>query len=235
MSARDRTALSVVAGALLLAALWFLLISPKREDASQLGQQVTEAQDVLDQARADLARFEQAKAEYGDSYASLAAVGKAAPSQDATATLLFQIGATARSEKVDFRSFTAGEAPAGAPAAEATQTLPAEPFSFDYVGPFFRLSDFLGGLQRYVKVEGERLAVDGRLLRVDGFSLTEAEAGSPPQVSVQATAFTLPEGQSALGGATLTGPVGAPSTPPAAAEGGPPTPATPATVTGGTP
>ncbi len=233
MSARDRTALSVVVGALLLAGLWFLLISPKREEALQLGQQVTEAQGVLDQARSDLGRFEQARAAYRDNYAVLAAVGKAAPAEDATATLLFQIGATARSEKVDFRSFTAGQAPEGAPTAEAAQALPAEPFSFDYVGPFFRLSDFLGGLQRYVDMDGERLAVDGRLLRVDGFSLSEAEAGSPPQVSIQATAFTLPEGQSALGGATPTGPAGASSTPPPAA-GGTGAPAT-ATVTGGTP
>jgi Tfp pilus assembly protein PilO len=233
MSARDRTAISVVVGALLLAGLWFLLISPKREEALQLGEQVTEAQGMLDQARSDLARFEQARAAYRDNYAVLAAVGKAAPAEDATATLLFQIGATARSEKVDFRSFAAGQAPAGAPTAEATQALPAEPFSFDYAGPFFRLSDFLGGLQRYVDMEGEQLAVDGRLLRVDGFSLSEAEAGSPPQVSVQATAFTLPEGESALGGATPTGPAGASSTPPPA-EGGTGAPAT-ATVTGGTP
>lgn len=233
MSARDRTALSVVAGALLLAGLWFLLISPKSEEASQLGQQVTEARGVLDQARSDLGRFQQARAEYRDNYAVLAAVGKAAPAEDATATLLFQLGATARTEKVDFRSFTAGAAPEGAPTAEATQALPAEPFSFDYVGPFFRLSDFLGGLQRYVDMDGERLAVDGRLLRVDGFSLSEAEPGSPPQVSVQATAFTLPEGESALGGATPTAPAGASSMPPPA-EGGTPAPAT-ATVTGGTP
>jgi len=157
----------VVVGALLLAGLWFLLISPKREEALQLGEQVTEAQGMLDQARSDLARFEQARAAYRDNYAVLAAVGKAAPAEDATATLLFQIGATARSEKVDFRSFAAGQAPAGAPAAEATQALPAEPFSFDYAGPFFRLSDFLGGLQRYVDMEGERLAVDGRLLHDD--------------------------------------------------------------------
>ncbi|MCP9490054.1 MAG: type II secretion system protein GspM [Solirubrobacteraceae bacterium MAG38_C4-C5] len=235
MSARDRIALSVVAGALLLAGLWFLLVSPKREEASQLGQQVTEAQAVLDQARNDLGRFQQARAGYRDNYAVLAAVGKAAPAEDATASLLFQIGATARSEKVDFRSFTAGQAPADAATAEATQTLPAEPFSFDYVGPFFRLSDFLGGLQRYVEVEDEdeRLAVDGRLLRIDGFSLGEAEPGSPPQVSVQATAFTLPEGQSALGGATPAGPAGATSAAPPA-EGGTGAPAT-ATVTGGTP
>ncbi len=103
----------MVVGALLLAGLWFLLISPKREEALQLGEQVTEAQGVLDQARSDLSRFEQARAAYRDNYAVLAAVGKAAPAEDATATLLFQIGATARSEKVDFRSFTAGGDPGG--------------------------------------------------------------------------------------------------------------------------
>lgn len=229
MSPRDRIAISAVAGVLLLAGLWFLLISPKREEASQLGTQVTEAQATLDQTRSDLARFQQARAEYRDNYAVLAGVGKAAPAQDATATLLFQLSSTARSEKVDFRSFTGGaEQPPADTSATAVQTLPAEPFSFDYVGPFFRLSDFLGALQRYVKVSGERVAVDGRLMRIDGFSLGEAASGQAPKVSIQATAFTLPEGQSALGGATPAGPAGASGAPPAAS-------ATPTAVTGGTP
>ncbi len=234
MSNRDRIAISAVAGALLLAALWFLLISPKREEASKLGAQVTEAQAALDQTRSELARFQQARAEYRDNYAVLAAAGKAAPAaQDATATLLYQLGASARSEDVSFRSFAGGEQAPADPTATATQTLPAEPFSFDYVGPFFRLSDFLGALQRYVKVSGDRLAVDGRLLRVDGFTLGEAEPGKSPKVSIQATAFSLPEGESALGGATPAGPAGA-STASPPAEGGTPAPAT-ATVTGGTP
>lgn len=235
MSNRDRIALSVVAGALLLAGLWFLLISPKREEASQLGTQVTEARAALDQTRSDLARFQQARAEYRDNYAVLAEVGKAAPAaQDATATLLFQLGATARSEDVSFRSFADAEEASPADAsATAAQALPAEPFSFDYIGPFFRLSDFLGALQRYVKVSGERIAVDGRLLRIDGFSLGEADGGKPPKVSIQATAFSLPEGESALGGATPAGPAGASTTSPPT-EGGTPAPAT-ATVTGGTP
>lgn len=234
MSTRDRIAISAVAGALLLAGLWFLLISPKREEASKLGAEVTEAQAALDQTRSELARFQQARAEYRDNYAVLAAVGKAAPAaQDATATLLYQLGATARSEDVSFRSFADGEQAPADPTATAAQTLPAEPFSFDYVGPFFRLSDFLGALQRYVEVSEERLTVDGRLLRIDGFTLGEADAGKPPKVSIQATAFSLPEGESALGGATPAGPAGASTTSPPV-EGSTPAPAT-ATVTGGTP
>ncbi|HEV2752767.1 MAG TPA: hypothetical protein VGV36_02890 [Solirubrobacteraceae bacterium] len=251
MSARDRIALSVVAGALMLAGLWFLLLAPTREEAAELGQQVETTQDSLDQARGDLARLRAAEAGYRDNYALLAAIGKAAPAGDDVATVLFQVGATARREKVDFRSFQgaggdqsaqpqgagaaapAQGAAAAAPAQGALSTLPSQPFSFVYEGPFFRLADFLGSLQRYVRLTGERMTVDGRLLRVDGFSLTtDAEGGRAVSATVNATAFTLPEGQSETGGATPAGPAGAQS------PGAPTTPTpppTPAVATGGTP
>jgi len=246
VSARDRIALGVVAGALMLAGLWFLLLAPARQEAAELGRQVETTQASLDQLRGDLARLRAAEAGYGANYARMAALGKAAPASDDVATVLFQIGATARREKVDFRSFQGapggdaggGAAPAQAPAPAspaqgALSTLPSRPFSFVYEGPFFRLSDFLGSLQRYVRLTGERVTVDGRLLRVDGFSLsTDAEGGRAVSATVNATAFTLPEGQSETGGATPAGPPGAQ---PPAVPAAPATPTTPAVATGGTP
>ncbi len=242
MSARDRIALSVVAGALMLAGLWFLLLAPAREKAAELTEQVETSQASLDQARGDLARDRAAEAGYRDNYARLAAIGKAAPAGDDVATVLFQVGASARREKVDFRSFQgAGGGDAAQPEAAATAapaqgalaTLPSQPFSFVYEGPFFRLSDFLGSLQSYVRLTDERVAVDGRLLRVDGFSLTtDAEGGRAVSATVNATAFTLPEGQTQTQGATPAGPAGA--QPPGAATT-PATPPTPPVATGGTP
>lgn len=257
MSARDRIALFVVAGALMLGGLWFLLLAPARKEASELGQQVETGQAALDQARGDLARLRSAEAGYRDNYARLAAIGKAAPAGDDVATVLFQVGASARRQKVNFRSFQGAGAPSGASAAQggtpaqggtsaqaggasgspaqgALAALPSQPFSFVYEGPFFRLSDFLGSLQGYVRLNGERVTVDGRLLRVDGFSLTtDAEGGRVVSATVNATAFTLPEGQSETGGATPAGPAATPS--PGAATAPAPAPTTPAVATGGTP
>ncbi|HEV2770438.1 MAG TPA: hypothetical protein VGV40_09675 [Solirubrobacteraceae bacterium] len=83
-----------------------------------------------------------------------------------------------------------------------------------------------------MRLAGERVTVDGRLLRVDGFSLTtDAEGGRGVSATVNATAFTLPEGQSETGGATPAGPN---AQPPGAAPT-PATPTTPAVATGGTP
>jgi len=246
VSARDRIALGVVAGALVLAGLWFGLLGPTRGKAAELAQQVETSQASLDQARSDLARLSAAEAGYRDNYARLAATGKAAPIGKDVATVLFQVGATARREKVDFRSFQGaggGDAGGGAAAAQAAApasaaqgalaTLPSQPFSFVYEGPFFRLSDFLGSLQRYVRLNGERVTVDGRLLRVDGFSLTtDSEGGRAVSATVNATAFTLPEDQSKTQGATPAGP-GATPAPGAATT--PATPTTPAVAPGGTP
>jgi hypothetical protein len=86
------------------------------------------------------------------------------------------------------------------------------PFSFSFEGNFFRLSDFLRKIDRYVTPKGSNLDVNGRLLTVDGIALSAAESGFPRiTASVAATAYLVPADQGTTGGATPAGPAGQPA------------------------
>ncbi|HVE69230.1 MAG TPA: hypothetical protein VNB64_11675 [Solirubrobacteraceae bacterium] len=107
------------------------------------------------------------------------------------------------------------------------------PFTFAFEGSFFKLSDFLTKIERYIKPTRESVRVRGRLLLVDGISLTAAGDGFPKmKASIAATAYLLPANQGLFDGATPQGPSAATAGQPVSAgdsAGGPPT--APATVT----
>ena len=135
MKPRDRTILIIVPGLVLVAAFWMLVLSPKREEASQLEGDVAALESEVAQAQqtADLA--EQAREDFPEDYKKVVTLGKAVPQDDDTASLITQVSATAQDAKVDFRSLilsedAEGDAPA-APAPPATEapapeTPPAE-------------------------------------------------------------------------------------------------------------
>jgi hypothetical protein len=108
--------------------------------------------------------------------------------------------------------------------------LSTMPFSFSFEGSFFKLSDFLTKLERYIKPTRESVRVRGRLLLVDGIALTAAGDGFPKmKASIAATAYLLPTSQGLFDGASPQGPSASTATPVSAGSPGTPTP--PATVT----
>jgi hypothetical protein len=112
-----------------------------------------------------------------------------------------------------------------APTQAATTSLPpgavvgpaglsTMPFSFSFEGSFFRLSDFLTRIERYIKPRGSAVDVNGRLLLVDGIALNAAASGFPRmKASIAATAYLLPASQGLFGGASPAGPSAATTTP----------------------
>ncbi len=82
------------------------------------------------------------------------------------------------------------------------------PFSFEFVGSFFRLEDFFNRVTAFTDVTpAGNLVVRGRLLSIDSFELKAAPAGFPKvAASVKATAYVLPLGQGLTAGATASGP-----------------------------
>jgi hypothetical protein len=68
--------------------------------------------------------------------------------------------------------------------------FPTMPFSFVFNGTFFDMEHFLRDVQRFVRVDGERVDVSGRLLSVDGFGLSAGPGGFPNvKASISATAY----------------------------------------------
>ncbi len=70
--------------------------------------------------------------------------------------------------------------------------FPTMPFSFVFNGSFFDMEDFFNGVQRFVRVNGDRIDVSGRLLSIDSFSLVAGPTGFPSvKSSINATAYLL--------------------------------------------
>ncbi|HEY2636025.1 MAG TPA: type II secretion system protein GspM, partial [Solirubrobacteraceae bacterium] len=128
MTTRDRTIIALVAVAAALAAFWFLLLAPKRHEASKLSGQVSTQRHTLASSLGQLQTALQAKKSYASNYAEVARLGQAVPSDDNVPSLVFQLDTAAHRSGVDFRgvklsqdSTTAGTTTAPpAPAAPAT-------------------------------------------------------------------------------------------------------------------
>jgi Tfp pilus assembly protein PilO len=234
VTARDRIVLIVVGLAAAMAAFWFLAISPKRKDATDLGAQITQAQARLDTAQASASQAQAAKARYRTDYATVARLGKAVPVDDEMPSLVYQLEQTAKANHVRFNSIkltgdssgadAAGAASSATPGSTVTAALPpgatvgaagfpTMPFSFDFTGTYFDMQRFVKALDGFTSVNGKSINVKGRLLTVDGIALQAGPKGFPQvDASVVVTSYLLPTDEGLTpGGATAAAPGGATS------------------------
>lgn len=261
MTSRDRMVVAVVVIAGVLAGFWFGMLGPKRQEAADLKAKVTAAQQRLDQARQTETSGIAARDRYAADYATVARLGKAVPGDDDVPSLVFQLESAAKRHNIDFRAVTLTQsgpaaaapppatAPAGSPAvaSEASAaTLPpgaavgaaglaTMPFKFTFDGTFLGMQRFLRSIDRLTSVDsdGQGVSVTGRLLTIDGFSLTAGRKGLPQvKAQVSATAYLLPATEGLMAGATPQAPAAAIAQQPqqTSAAAAPPAPA-PATAT----
>lgn len=251
MKASDR---SILIGLIILglgACFWFLVLSPKRDRASELEAEVGTLQGEVAAQEQAASSAEQAQGEYAQNYERLIVLGKAAPPDGDTPSLLAQLTDAAKRSKTEFAALTrdggeaappppaalsttdqnaetgtpTSETPAApttpAPATEASAaTLPLGaavgpaglgvlPYSLQFSGDFFEVADLLAALDSQVGGKGKSTDVDGRLMTVNGFSLTPVETGDELNVDLSITTYVLPDSQGLTAGAT-------PAAPPAA-------------------
>lgn len=102
--------------------------------------------------------------------------------------------------------------------------LAVMPYTLTFKGNFFHIADFINGLDRLVKTENAKIAVDGRLLTVDSFSLeADKSLGFPSlEASFNVTTFLTPPEQGVTAGATPVSPEPSSSTPVSTTTGGTP-------------
>jgi hypothetical protein len=237
MTQRDRTLIGVVVAALVVAAAWFLVLAPQRKEAGSISADVASERQALTQAQSDAAAGLAAKRGYDHAYTTVARLGAAVPEDDNVPSLLLQVQRAAEATHIDFRDLRvgggSGAAPPPAAPADPTQAttatlppgaavgsagFPTMPFSFTFTGDFFRLSDFVGRLERFLVVTNRRMLVSGRFMTLDGIALTAGPDGFPQiQANVSATAYLLPASQGLTDGASAAAPAGA--TPAAASNG----------------
>jgi hypothetical protein len=248
MTIRDRLVIVAVLLVVVVGGGWFLALAPQRDEADQLAGQIAQQRQQRDSALKEVAAGLAAKHSYAHDYETVARLGTAVPDDDGVASLLVQVQQAASATKVDFRSLKRGQAsaaatpppPAPAPtsgsaAAPATQAttatlppgaavgtagFPTMPFSFQFTGNFFHLSDFVGRLERFLVVRNNSVLVSGRFMTIDGIGFNAAPQGFPQiQAAVAATTYLLPATQGLTNGATPSGPASG-GTPASAASGG---------------
>jgi Tfp pilus assembly protein PilO len=204
-------------------------------------------QTSLETAQAKVTEAVAAKQEFPADYRQLVVLGKATPAGEETASLLVQLNHIARDSRVKFESIllndegggeeTAAAAPPGslAPPTEVAASLtplgasigPAGlavmPYSLTFTGNFFHIADFIKGIDSLVHSNESEVAVDGRLVTLDGFALNASGAGGFPRLEANfaVTTYVTPPNQGLTAGATPTEPapsVAAPATATPAAD-----------------
>jgi hypothetical protein len=125
LSARDRKILVFLAPLLVIAAYWFLLLAPKREEVTTASENLTVQEDRLEAARSAASTADDAKDDFQASYATIVRLGKAIPATVDMPSLLVQLEAAAEGTGIRFNTIAAGERTPLAAAAPA-EGAPAE-------------------------------------------------------------------------------------------------------------
>ena len=212
MTRKNSILLSVVALGAAIAAFYFLVLAPKREEVARLDGEIAAQQAEVEQARLTLAGYEQARASYKRNYATLARLGKAVPADDDVRSLMVQLESTAdRSgvvfEKIELSSGLGGDtgadaevSAAGGELAAAPGTVPvaggvlsAMPFTFSFTGSYFDLTAFFARLEHFVNLKNKELDSTGRLLRLESVTIAPSAIGFPDmQAQISAATYLVP-------------------------------------------
>lgn len=128
----------------------------------------------------------------------------------------------AESSEQEVANVEAGQPATPAPATEASAALlpigatigpaglPVMKYSLSFEGDFFRLADYLKGIDDLVTTSNDgHVGIQGRLITVDSFELEPVgEPGANPVLGAQftITTFLTPADEGATGGASPTGP-----------------------------
>lgn len=177
---RDRKILIVIVVLGVLAAYWFLLLSPKREDAADLQTQIEQSEAERDAAVLAVQRARAARTSFAADYATVVRLGKAVPETVDMPSLLVQLESAANGTNIDFISIAAGER-----AAATSPPVPAIPQDEDADGS----ASSLPGQQR----ENAQNAVDqaaqaNQAAQGDGTTTPPPAAVEPPGASPTAAA-----------------------------------------------
>lgn len=198
-------ALAGAGAAALLAAAWFVAVSPQRSQADDLDRQAAAARSELAQRKTELATpSAKVTVRAGDTYR----LAKALPDATNMAGMILDLNRLAARHKLEFTSI----APAS-PLAAAGYI--AQPVGVEVQGRFTNVSGFLGELRSLVRVRDGRLDARGRIYSTTNIDLTEAETKFPNvKAAVTVESYTFPT-PSAAGTPVTPPPI--PSTPPSGA------------------
>jgi Tfp pilus assembly protein PilO len=122
MTDRDRKILMALIPLAVILGYWFLLLSPKRQEASTIQDKLATAETVRDTAQQKASSLAGAKRTFAADYATVIRLGKSIPASVDMPSLLVQLDRAATGTGIKFTNIRAGERSAVAAAAPATST-----------------------------------------------------------------------------------------------------------------
>ena len=163
---------AVIGGVLVYALVfWFLLVSPKRAEATALKTEVAALEVTVANAR--IAATPRPNEDTKPiAVADIFRLAKAMPSAPDMAGILLELDRIAEETGVRFESVT----PLASAVVGDYQTVP---ITLAFNGNFYELSDFLFRLRTLVGVRAGELRAAGRLFAVESLSFAEAPTGFP--------------------------------------------------------
>jgi Tfp pilus assembly protein PilO len=172
LSPRALYALAAVAVLVFTAAVWFLVVSPKRADAASATADLAAAEARLSDAQAALLRPRVS----GTSTVDVLKLTKAMPSSRDQAGLVLELTRLARASGVTLEGITPQE-PVAALVGPASI-----PVSIVVNGRYHDVARFIKRTRMLVTVRGGKVTARGRLMSVRGVTLAESDTGSFPQL-----------------------------------------------------
>jgi Tfp pilus assembly protein PilO len=128
MSARNKGILFALPILALAAAFWFLMLAPKREEASQLHDEISALETAVSAQEQLAVSAEEARKAFPRNYRRVVVLGKAVPEDSDTSSLLVQLSRLAGESGVDFRAIKlADSGVAEAPPPAPSGVTPVEP------------------------------------------------------------------------------------------------------------
>jgi hypothetical protein len=230
MTGRDRIVLMAIVVLVLLGGGYVMVVSPERKQAVEAQTAVQSAKGQLESAEQQAASARAAQRRYAAAYSSVVSLGKAVPPADEVPSLIYELEQASNQRNVDFNSITssangasgaAGASAATAATAAASGGFTQMPFTFIFKGGFAGLAHLFNQVEGFaVRTNAGGLAVSGRLLTIQGVTITPESGGSAGNktaggssassgalsATVTATAYVLPATQGLTGGATASGP-----------------------------
>jgi Pilus assembly protein, PilO len=211
-------------GAALLVVLavgWFVLIAPKRSEASRLQQQIDDTRVQIATARAGSPQSQGPAIKVAD----LFELSRAMPDQADIPEVLLQLSDIAAQTGVNFQSI-APQAPVSLGQYEQIS------ISLVFEGHFYDLSDFLYRLRNLVGVHRGVLDTTGRLFSVDSISFAQGDLQFPQvKATLTVSAYVFGDGSPpplpAASGSAAAGTAPATTTPATSASGSATTPIPP--------
>ena len=126
LSERDRKILVLLIPLVVLAGYWFLLLSPKREEASKAGDELSQQQARLDTAKTAAASAKNAESAFRSDFTEVVRLGKAIPASVDMPSLIVALDRAAAGTGIRFTKIATGEREAGTPAPGHHHDHPAE-------------------------------------------------------------------------------------------------------------